>query len=99
MVGDVSEFYSEDFKIAEREDGTWLIDGHYPFHDFVSYFEMEDMLDDEEFNTVGGLILNQMGHIPKQGDKTHWHNLHFEVIDMDGVKIDKVLISKASAKQ
>ena len=99
LVGDVSEFYSEDFKIAEREDGTWLIDGHYPFHDFVSYFEMEDMLDDEEFNTVGGLILNQMGHIPKQGDKTHWHNLHFEVIDMDGVKIDKVLISKASAKQ
>lgn len=98
LVGDVSEFYSDEFQITEREDGTWLIDGHYPFHDFVSYFEMDDMLDNEDFNTVGGLILNQMGHIPKQGDKTEWHNLSFEVIDMDGVKIDKVMISKAAAQ-
>lgn len=96
LVGDVSEFYSEEFQINEREDGTWLIDGHYPFHDFVSYFEMDDMLEDEDFNTVGGLILNQMGHIPKQGDKTVWHSLSFEVIDMDGVKIDKIMVSKAS---
>lgn len=96
LVGDVSEFYSEEFQITEREDGTWLIDGHYPFHDFVSYFEMEDMLDDEDFNTVGGLILNQMGHIPKQGDKTEWHSLRFEVIDMDGVKIDKVMVSRSN---
>lgn len=98
LVGDVSEFYSDEFQITEREDGSWLIDGHYPFHDFLSYFDLTDIIDGEDFNTVSGLILSLMGHIPKQGDKTHWQNLQFEIIDMDGVKIDKVMISRSAAE-
>lgn len=98
LVGDVSEFYSDEFQITEREDGTFLIDGHYPFHDFAAYFELNDVLDNEDFNTVSGLILSLLGHIPKQGDKTQWRNLYFEVIDMDGVKIDKIMISKSSSE-
>ena len=92
LVGDASEFYKEDFKLQEREDGTWLVDGHYSLHDFLTYFELDDLINDYEVTTVSGLIMTELTHIPKQGEKLIWHKFEIEVIDMDGVKIDKVMV-------
>lgn len=92
LVGDAADFYDEEFQLVAREDGTWLVDGHYSLHDFMTYFDLDDMLNDYEVTTVSGLIITELGTIPKQGEKLIWNKLEFEVMDMDGVKIDKVLI-------
>ena len=92
LVGDASEFYKDDFKLQEREEGTWLIDGHYSLHDFLTYFELDDLINDYEVTTVSGLIMTELTHIPKQGEKLIWQKFEIEVIDMDGVMINKVII-------
>lgn len=92
LVGDVSEFYKDEFRITKRDDGTYLIDGHYPFFDFLRYFDMEEFAPEYEFNTISGLILQLLETIPQQGDKARWMNFEFEIMDMDGARIDKVLV-------
>ena len=92
LVGDASEFYKDDFQLVEREDGTWLVDGHYSLHDFLTYFELDELISDYEVTTVSGLIMTELSHIPKQGEKLIWQKFELEVIDMDGVKIDKVMV-------
>lgn len=92
LVGNASDFYKEDFQLIEREDGTWLVDGHYSLHDFLTYFELDELISDYEVTTVSGLIMTELSHIPKQGEKLFWHHFELEVIDMDGVKIDKVMV-------
>jgi putative hemolysin len=98
LVGDAADFYEDEFKIVAREDGTWLVDGHYSLHDFLTYFDMDEITGDYEVTTVSGLIVTELGIIPKQGQKLIWNKLEFEVLDMDGVKIDKVLISTLKEK-
>lgn len=98
LVGDAADFYEDEFKIITREDGTWLVDGHYSLHDFLTYFDMDDLTGDYEVTTVSGLIVTELGVIPKPGQKLIWNKLEFEVMDMDGVKIDKVLITTLKDK-
>lgn len=93
LVGDAANFYEDEFKIVTREDGSWLVDGHYSLHDFLTYFDMDDLIGDYDVTTVSGLIVTELGIIPKQGQKLIWNKLEFEVMDMDGVKIDKVLVT------
>lgn len=92
LVGDASDFYKEDFQLVAREDGTWLVDGHYSLHDFLTYFELDELINDYEVTTVSGLIMTELSYIPKQGEKLIWNHFELEVIDMDGVKIDKVMV-------
>ena len=92
LVGDISEFYGEEFLLEQRDDHTWMIDGHYPLPDFLTRFGMEDYIKDYEVNTVGGLIMHELGRIPKQSEKIRWANFEFEIIDMDGPTIDKIMI-------
>ena len=92
LVGDASDFNKDEFQLVEREDGTWLVDGHYSLHDFLTYFELDELINDYEVTTVSGLIMIELSHIPKQGEKLIWQKFELEVIDMDGVKIDKVLV-------
>ncbi|MCU0419303.1 MAG: hemolysin family protein [Cyclobacteriaceae bacterium] len=94
LVGDVSELYREEYPLVQREDGSWLVDGQYPMAEFALYFEIRNCEELEGVNTVGGLILRQLSHIPRTGEKVKWQNLQFEVMDMDGVKIDKVLVRR-----
>jgi putative hemolysin len=92
LVGDASDFYKDDFQLLEREDGTWMVDGHYSLHDFLTYFELDELINDYEVTTVSGLIMTELSHIPKEGEKLIWQKFELEVIDMDGVKIDKVMV-------
>lgn len=93
LVGDVSEFYREEYPLVQREDGSWLVDGQYPMAEFALHFDV-DVKEIEGVNTVGGLVLRQLSHIPRTGEKVKWQNLQFEVMDMDGIKIDKVLVRR-----
>ncbi|CAN1545397.1 TlyC Hemolysins and related proteins containing CBS domains [Flavobacteriaceae bacterium] len=92
LVGNASDFYKDDFQLIEREDGTWMVDGHYSLHDFLTYFELDDLINDYEVTTVSGLIMTELSRIPKEGEKLIWQKFELEVIDMDGVKIDKVMV-------
>ena len=94
LVGDISEFYGEEYLFQQRDERSWLIDGHYPLPDFLTRFGMEDYIKDYEVNTVGGLIMHELGRIPKQSEKIEWVNFEFEVLDMDGPTIDKILITR-----
>ncbi len=92
LVGDASDFYEEEFQLVAREDGTWLVDGHYSLHDFLTYFDMDDLINDYDVTTVSGLIMTELSYIPKVGEKLVWNKMELEVMDMDGVIIDKVLV-------
>jgi putative hemolysin len=92
LVGDASDFDDDEYKLIANEDGSWLVDGQYSLHDFLTYFDMDELTTDYEVTTVSGFIITELGAIPKEGDKLIWNKLEFEAQKMDGVKIDKVLI-------
>lgn len=95
IVGDISEFHEEDYEITEREDGSYLIDAQISYYDFLSYFNKTEWKDEggQEFDTLAGFILYHLERIPKTGDKMDWRGFDFEIIDMDGHRIDKLLVT------
>jgi len=93
LVGKISHPHENEETIIQQSENTWIVDGQYPFYDFLSYFEMEDLFPDNDFNTLSGLILELTEHIPQIGEKIYWEQFEFEIIQMDSVRIDKVLVS------
>lgn len=93
LVGEVSPD-EEEYQVVIREDGSWLIDGQYPFHEFLNFFDLQELYEDNRYNTLSGLILDKLGYIPKAGDKINWMGFTIEIMDMDRVRIDKVLVTK-----
>jgi len=93
LVGDASDFDDNEYKLIANEDGSWLVDGQYSLHDFLTYFDMDELTTDYEVTTVSGFIITELGAIPKQGDTLIWNKLKFEAHKMDGVKIEKVVIT------
>ncbi len=92
LVGDFSDFYSEEFTFIEREDRSWLIDGQYPLAEFFRHFDMDETGTDLKYTTIGGLVMNELRSIPKTGQIIQWMNFEIEVVDMDGARIDKVIV-------
>ncbi len=84
----------EEPDIVQREDGSCLIDGQCSFYNFLTYFKKADLYSKYEYNTISGLILEILQHIPKTGEKIVWNKFSFEIVDMDGARIDKVLVSE-----
>lgn len=81
--------------IIERKDGDgWLVDGQCSIYDFLSHFDLGENMEDYDFSTVGGLLLENLQHVPKSGEKTEWQGFSFEVADMDGARIDKIIVKK-----
>ncbi len=76
----------------EREDGSILVDGQYPFYDFLERFDMADLYQENDYNTLGGLIIALRNEIPHVGEKVSWNCFDLEIMDMDGARIDKVLV-------
>ena len=95
IVGDIPQTDMEDYEIAKREDGSYLVDAQIPFYDFLTRFDKTEWMNEgeQEFDTMAGFILHQLERIPKTGDKLEWKGFNFEVIDMDAQRIDKVLVS------
>ncbi len=97
IIGDMPQPDVDDYEILKREDGTFLVDAQIPFYDFLQRFEKTEWMNDgdHEFDTLAGCILTEMERIPKTGDKMKWKGFSFEIMDMDGHRIDKVMV-KAS---
>jgi putative hemolysin len=84
--------------IIQREDGSWLVDGMLPIDEIKELLGVEKLPGEDQINfqTLGGLMMSQLGHVPLPADHFEWRQWHFEIVDMDGKRVDKVLISKSS---
>ncbi len=94
IVGDVPQTGQDEYEITERADGTYLVDAQIPFYNFLSRFEKTDWMNEAEhdFDTLAGFVLHELEHIPKTGETFEWRGFSFEIIDMDGQRIDKLLL-------
>jgi putative hemolysin len=84
-----------DYEMVRRDDGSYLVDAQIPFFDFLNRFDKTEWANEEEhgFDTLAGCILHELERIPQTGDKLPWRGFTFEIIDMDGHRIDKVLVT------
>lgn len=80
--------------VIQRDDGSWLVDGLLPVSDLKELLNVEELPGEGRgnFQTLGGFIVTRMGHIPRASDHFEWNEFRFEVMDMDGNRVDKVLI-------
>lgn len=83
-------------EILQREDGSWLVDGMLDIHLLIEQFDLDELSEElnGHFHTVGGFVMLHLGHVPKITDYFEFLGLRFEVVDMDGNRVDKVLISQ-----
>ena len=94
IIGNLSPFNAADEpRVSRRDDGSWLMDGMLPIDRFKEMVEKTQLPDEEKYQTLGGFIMAQTGSVPREGDHFQWENLRFEVVDMDGNRIDKVLVA------
>ena len=94
IVGDVPQSGQEEYEIITRQDGTYLVDAQIQFYNFLSHFEKTEWMNEDEhdFDTLAGFVLHELEHIPKTGETFDWRGFQFEIIDMDGQRIDKLLV-------
>jgi putative hemolysin len=79
-------------KPAQRDDGSWLVDGMMPIDEVETLIGVKNLRDGGEFHTIAGFVIDKLGRIPAASDHFFWNNVRFEVVDMDGRRVDKVLI-------
>lgn len=95
LIGDVTEIDQDEYKIIERDPNSWLVDGQFSAIDFAKYFDLYfDEETRDEYTTVAGLIIFMSNHLPEVGDKITTGDYVLEVIDKDGQRIDKILVTK-----
>ena len=82
-------------KAVQRKDGSWLLDGMLSIDEFKEIFHLDNLPGERKdtFQTLGGFIYTQMGRVPSASEHFEWNDLRFEIVDMDGKRIDKVLVS------
>jgi len=83
-------------EIIKREDGSFLVSGSLPLDEFMDYMEIGRLSEEEQegMNTVGGFVMAKLGEVPSESQYFKWRNLKFEVLDMDGRRVDKILVSR-----
>jgi putative hemolysin len=98
LVGEIRDEHRQDQEqlFVKRDEHSWLIDGSVSIGDFVEYLSLRIDIEPRNFSTVSGLILDRLGRIPVIGDKTEWNGYQLEVIDMDGQRIDRILVTRLS---
>ncbi len=99
LVGTLYEAHEQP-DIVERTDATsWLVDGRTPVYDFLAFFDREDGYVPANYTTVAGLVLEQLRRLPLLGERFEWNGFSFEIVDMDGARIDKLLVRKVGASE
>ena len=99
IAGDLPQSEEEEEPEAvQREDGSWLLDGLMTVDDAERTLGLEGMGEEGDFNTVAGFVLHELGHLPVAGEHFDWRGWRFEVVDLDGRRIDKILASGPKAE-
>jgi putative hemolysin len=99
LVGEIADEHRKDRNqdFVQRDDHSWLVDGGYSIVDLLEKLDLEGEAESQalrNFSTVSGLIMHVLGRIPSVSDKAKWNGLTLEVVDMDGQRIDRVLIER-----
>ena len=97
IVGDLPADASEAAgAFVSRADGSWLVEGSAPMEEVATHFGMDALPEDETgaYHTIGGFVMARLGRVPKAADTFEWGGLKFEVMDMDGRRIDKVMVAR-----
>jgi putative hemolysin len=96
IVGDVPNDEESEFPQAvQRDDGSWLLEGMLTMDEFFELFDMEEEISSEfrgSYQTLGGLVMTHLGRIPVAADYFEWKGMRFEVMSMDGNRVDKILV-------
>jgi putative hemolysin len=93
LVGDITDM--DEPEVIKQSENSWLIDGKLAFFEFLHEFEIDnDDFTDAQFHTIGGFVIHQLKAIPTTGTTFVWNGYHFEIVDMDGNRIDKILLTK-----
>jgi putative hemolysin len=99
IVGQLSENAGEEESILPQEDGTWLADGSASIDDIAAVLDLDSLTEShQDYHTLAGFILSLAGEIPKTAASFSSNGFNFKIVDMDGNRIDKVLISKVPAR-
>jgi putative hemolysin len=101
ITGEFTTTESDDAWAIQREDGSWLIDGLIPIPELKDRLELKALPDEDRgrYNTVAGMVMLLLGRLPRTTDTVEWAGWRFEVVDMDGKRIDKVLASQLTGEQ
>ena len=95
IAGELPEAAREETAEAvQRDDQSWLMDGRMLIDDVERLLGVGNMRSGEDYTTLAGFVLAQLGHLPTTGESFRWRGLRFEVVDMDGRRIDKLLIQR-----
>jgi putative hemolysin len=96
ITGEFTATEGDDAWAVQREDGSWLIDGLIPVPELKDRLEMKALPDEDRgrYNTLAGMVMLLLGRLPKTADSVEWDGWCFEVVDMDGKRIDKVMASR-----
>ena len=97
IAGDLADSDGEDPDVVERADGSLLVDGMMPAYDAFERLGLRNRPAEDDFHTVAGFALSRLAHLPEVGESFVYEGWHFEVIDMDGRRIDKLLVSRLPA--
>jgi putative hemolysin len=89
IVGDIEV----EPQAMQRQDGSWLLDGLLPVDDFKEIFKLKAVPHEDEYETLSGFVMTSLGRVPQATDHFEWNGLRFEVMDMDGRRVDKVLVT------
>lgn len=101
IVGEIPEDGEDtDYLAVQREDGSWLFDGLIVIDQLKEILDISEMPGEDRsaYQTLSGFVMSQLGRIPKTGAKFKYENYEFEVVDMDGRRVDRVLVSKIEEK-
>ena len=96
ITGEFGNSTDEDAWAVQRESGGWLMDGLIPVPEFKDRLELKDLPEEDRgrYNTLAGMIMLLLGRLPHTGDSVDWEGWRFEVVDLDGKRVDKVLVTR-----
>jgi putative hemolysin len=83
----------EEPQATQRQDGSWLLDGMLEVDEFKELFKFDALPHEDEYETLSGFMMTSLGRVPQSADNFEWNGFRFEVMDMDGRRVDKVLVT------
>ncbi len=101
ITGEFTPALAEDAWTVQRDDGSWLVDGLIPVHELKDRLGLKQLPDEDRgrYNTLAGMVMLLLGRLPQTTDVVEWDGWRFEVVDLDGKRVDKVLASRQTPNE